>query len=207
MTTITGQLTPEIIKEIRAMEQYGDQPCIEITTPTSSVHLSAESDGWGGFVLQGYHKHAEETNVSSHAWINKDGTFRRFEHCQIIQFDGFTIDVTDPEELYFRGNVCLSLQPSEDAFQPNGKDNLEGENREVGHVLFHTGKDAFETEELDHHDWTKLVREIFGETIKESTLYNQPLFDRNGAIVHEEIDLTTARIVENPEGEEDEDTE
>ena len=201
MTTITGQLTPEIINKIRDIEQYGDQPCIEVTTPTSSVHLSAESDGWGGFVLQGYHKHDEETNVSTHARINNDRTFRKFEHCEIIQLDGFTIDVTDPEELYFRGNVCLSLQPSEDAFQPNGKDNLEGENREVGHVLVHTGKHAFETEELDHHDWTKLVREIFGEIIKESTLYNQPLFDRKGAIVHGEIDLSTARIVEEPEDE------
>ena len=82
-----------------------------------------------------------------------------------------------------------------------------GENREVGHVLVHTGKHAFEPEELDHHGWTKLVREIFGETINESTLYNQPLFDREGAIEHGEIDLATARIVENPEGEEDEDAE
>ena len=49
MTTITGQLTPEIINKIRAIEHHGDQPCIEVTgTPTSSVHLSAESDGWGG---------------------------------------------------------------------------------------------------------------------------------------------------------------
>ncbi len=38
-------------------------------------------------------------------------------------------------------------------------------------------------------------------------LYNQPLFDRKGAIVHGEIDLATARIGEIPEDEEGEGAE
>ncbi len=54
---------------------------------------------------------------------------------------------------------------------------------------------------LYHHQCAKRKHRVW------ALLYNQPLFDRKGAIVHGEIDLATARIGEIPEDEEGEGAE